>query len=276
MKNLNKNQNGITLIALVITIIVLIILAGVSINMIMGEGGLIEKTKQGALNYQAAAEQERKMLENLLPGGNGDGNDDGDQGGEIDLAAQKNIAKDTSNVTWDPSKSGGKAQLDLGEVVNLLMKKTAALANGVSEATVNTYTVYDYEDTYITSIVWSNTEPTAAQKGAYGQIAMTSSSALGRYQDGTTNQLIVSDVPIYIWYDAGTIYMWSSNSTITMHPHSERMFQGMKNLTNISALSHFVPDSVESARFMFKDTKISDFSVCNDWNLKKVKYNQLI
>ena len=38
MKNLIKTkQNGITLIALVVTIIVLIILAGVSINLVFGQ-----------------------------------------------------------------------------------------------------------------------------------------------------------------------------------------------------------------------------------------------
>ena len=35
-----KNQKGITLIALVITIIVLLILAGVSISMISGDDGI--------------------------------------------------------------------------------------------------------------------------------------------------------------------------------------------------------------------------------------------
>jgi len=41
-KNL-KNQKGITLIALVITIIILLILAGISIQTLMGENGIINK-----------------------------------------------------------------------------------------------------------------------------------------------------------------------------------------------------------------------------------------
>lgn len=36
MKNIRKQENGITLIALVVTIIVLLILAGVSISMLTG------------------------------------------------------------------------------------------------------------------------------------------------------------------------------------------------------------------------------------------------
>ena len=44
MKEQKKNNaNGITLVALVITIIVLLILAGVSISLIAGENGILSK-----------------------------------------------------------------------------------------------------------------------------------------------------------------------------------------------------------------------------------------
>ena len=40
-----RNEKGITLVALVVTIIVLIILAGVSINLLVGQDGLISRAK---------------------------------------------------------------------------------------------------------------------------------------------------------------------------------------------------------------------------------------
>lgn len=43
-----KNQNGVTLIALVITIIVLLILAGVSIAMLTGDNGLLTKARKAS------------------------------------------------------------------------------------------------------------------------------------------------------------------------------------------------------------------------------------
>ncbi len=44
MKNINRNStNGITLIALVITIVVLIILSGISIATLTGNNGLLTK-----------------------------------------------------------------------------------------------------------------------------------------------------------------------------------------------------------------------------------------
>ncbi len=54
-----KKERGITLIALVITIIVLIILAGISINLLLGENGIITKAKKGKGDYQEASLREK-------------------------------------------------------------------------------------------------------------------------------------------------------------------------------------------------------------------------
>ena len=43
-----KNQKGITLVALVITIIVLLILAGVSIAMLTGDNGVLKKASESS------------------------------------------------------------------------------------------------------------------------------------------------------------------------------------------------------------------------------------
>ena len=66
MKKLNNDKkDGITLISLVVTIVVLLILAGVSINTVLGDGGIIKKAKEAA--EKTAAAQEKEMIErNLL------------------------------------------------------------------------------------------------------------------------------------------------------------------------------------------------------------------
>ena len=58
-----KTQNGITLIALVVSIIVLIILAGVSIAMLVGDNGIITQA-QRAKEYQLNAESTESKLWN--------------------------------------------------------------------------------------------------------------------------------------------------------------------------------------------------------------------
>lgn len=53
-----RKQKGITLIALVITIIVLLILAGVSINLVVGEGGILGKAQNAVSASRAGSVKE--------------------------------------------------------------------------------------------------------------------------------------------------------------------------------------------------------------------------
>ncbi len=53
-----KNKSGITLIALVVTIVVLLILAGVSISMLTGENGIIKQAQDAKEKNEIAEEKE--------------------------------------------------------------------------------------------------------------------------------------------------------------------------------------------------------------------------
>ena len=57
-------QNGITLIALVITIIVLLILAGVALSIVFN-GGLIDKSQNAVDSYGYASKNEADKLNDL-------------------------------------------------------------------------------------------------------------------------------------------------------------------------------------------------------------------
>ena len=65
-KEIRKENQGITLVALVITIIVLLILAGVGISALTGENGLIEKARQAAEGYNQASRGEVDTINSLL------------------------------------------------------------------------------------------------------------------------------------------------------------------------------------------------------------------
>lgn len=62
MKNL-KNENAITLIALVITIIVLLILAGVSMAMLTGDNGTLIRANEAKEKMEVAQKDEQTDLE---------------------------------------------------------------------------------------------------------------------------------------------------------------------------------------------------------------------
>lgn len=60
-----KGQKGITLVALVITVVVMLILAGVAIAAVVDGDGLFNKTRDAAQTYTNSANDENAMLENL-------------------------------------------------------------------------------------------------------------------------------------------------------------------------------------------------------------------
>lgn len=60
-----ERNKGITLISLVVTIIILIILAGISINMILGENGILTMAKKAKENMELAMAEEQEKLEEL-------------------------------------------------------------------------------------------------------------------------------------------------------------------------------------------------------------------
>ena len=84
-----KTKNGITLIALVITIIVLLILAGVCIATITGENGLLERTriaKEKTDQAQAKENNELSNYENVID--------------EVTTNSNRDAVKINGNILW--------------------------------------------------------------------------------------------------------------------------------------------------------------------------------
>ncbi len=65
MNKLKRQNEGITLIALVVTIVILIILASISVNLVFKEDGLIDKAKQAKDMQINAQEQEDHTLNEI-------------------------------------------------------------------------------------------------------------------------------------------------------------------------------------------------------------------
>ena len=61
-----KNKKGITLVALVVTIVVLLILAGVSINLVLGNNGIIAKAKEAQRKSAEASQNDLKGMNGLV------------------------------------------------------------------------------------------------------------------------------------------------------------------------------------------------------------------
>ena len=81
-KLFSHHSSGITLVALVVTIVVLLILAGVTITSLLGDDGIITKAQQAADSMNQAIQNEQSELNalieelNSIMAGNGVGGDD--------------------------------------------------------------------------------------------------------------------------------------------------------------------------------------------------------
>ena len=76
---LKNNVKGITLIALVVTIIVLLILAGIALNLTIGENGLFTRAQNAANTWQLAEQNEQNAMNSLagwIDSVSGDSNSD--------------------------------------------------------------------------------------------------------------------------------------------------------------------------------------------------------
>ena len=61
-----KSKKGITIVALVVTIVVLLILAGVSINLVLGNNGIIAKAKDAETKSAEASQNDLKGMNGLV------------------------------------------------------------------------------------------------------------------------------------------------------------------------------------------------------------------
>ena len=61
-----KKNKGITLVALVVTIVVLLILAGLSINLVLGDNGIIAKAQEAKTKQAEASQNDLKGMNSLI------------------------------------------------------------------------------------------------------------------------------------------------------------------------------------------------------------------
>ena len=64
-KKKSLQEKGITLIALVVTIIILLILAGVTLNIVLSDNGLFSKTREAVEKYKQAQREEEEAIREL-------------------------------------------------------------------------------------------------------------------------------------------------------------------------------------------------------------------
>ena len=107
MKTKIKQERGITLIALVITIVVLLILAGVSLNAIFSENGIIKRAKDAQNKMDQATQNDLDAINELNNWIDGkiNGSSGGNTTGGNDTPTEKPLITDSSLTSNDRTSS---------------------------------------------------------------------------------------------------------------------------------------------------------------------------
>ena len=112
-----SNQTGITLIALVVTIVVLLILAGVSINALFGDSGIINKAKDAQNKMDQAAENDQKginelsnWLDSKINGNSGGNTTGGNTTGGDDKPSTSELPSTSYTIPYYPDNTFTKVE----------------------------------------------------------------------------------------------------------------------------------------------------------------------
>lgn len=132
MKNFERNSNGITLIALVITIIVLLILAGVTIATLTGENGLLTRANESKTQTEIGEEKEQINLAIINARLNTSKYENTDSITAIDL----NNEFETSEVDAIAAKEKQRIKVTFGNGRRYIVKDNGEIAGPISQTAI--------------------------------------------------------------------------------------------------------------------------------------------
>lgn len=149
----NFREQGITLVALVVTIIVLLVLAGVTVSMVLNNNGIIERSKSAKQEYEVSSQKEQNSL-----------NEVGTYLESINSTPKAPF--DPANVTEIGTAVCSKE--DIGKtIVDKSTKEPVNVAYKMNSTTVNSTWKLLYKDSNYTYIIADNATGDVSLKSSY-------------------------------------------------------------------------------------------------------------
>ena len=252
--NNKRTQKGITLIALVVTIVVLLILAGVSLNAIFSENGLINRAKD-------AQNKMNQATQNDLIGLN-----------ELD----KLISSLTDKTTEETVPK--IAMFDTGKKVRDKMHNLMSEGTISKDSKYNCNVSIDAIEKYngvpdLTKLTEANIVSLGESSFPIYMWAEKSGKTEIRNPVGMKGLTAEGDNDSSKKVETGKIYWWSESDSVYLNPDSSQMFAGLPYLTNIDGLKDMKTDYVVDMSDMFFSigTQLSNIDALSGWNTSKVE-----
>ena len=184
-----KNNKGITLVALVVTIVVLLILAGVSINLVLGNNGIIAKAKDAETKSAEASQNDLKGMNGLVSemegalagnGSNGSGSGNGNTGSGNNFVTKNTEVTYPDGKVWIPE--GFKISKDSASTVQggvVIEDK-----DGNQFVWVPVATLADYKRTWYTGVSTLSSYSEALPEDEKTSVERYKGFYIGRYEAG--------------------------------------------------------------------------------------------
>ena len=185
-----KSKKGITLVALVVTTVVLLILAGASINLVLGDNGIIDKAKEAQRKSAEATQNDligmnelAQQLGEKINGSTGSGSGNGGTGGKTEPETVPYLPSDDFHYDTSTSVDTGLVIKDASgnEYVWVVVPRTTAVykTTGLGKTT---FTDADY-----TSIENDLKEYTKTYRGSisYSDVYYPDDKNVGWFADAT-------------------------------------------------------------------------------------------
>ena len=249
--NNKRTQKGITLIALVVTIVVLLILAGVSLNAIFSENGIINRAKDAQNKMNQATQNDMTGLNEL----------------------DKLISSLTDKTTEEAVPK--IAMFDTGKKVrdkmyNLMPEGTISKFSYSCNVSIDAIEKYNGVPD-LTKMTESNIVSLRESNFPIYMWAEKSGKTEIRTINGETNLTEENEYNKRV--ETGKIYWWSESDSVYLNSDSAQMFAGLPYLTNIDGLKDMKTDYVVNMSNMFYSlgTQLSNIDALSGWNTSKVE-----
>jgi len=215
-ENNMKNNKGITLVALVVTIVVLLILATVSINLVLGDNGIVKKAQDAKTKSAEASENDLKGMNSLVSEMEGALAGNGGAGGSgTDTKVPAEATAETAPYFPDNTFTKKEGTIDTGLVIQdasgneyvwVVVPRTTAVyaTTGLGKTTftdtdytrietdlknyTSTYSVTSYSDTWAAdtdNVGWlTSDEYTELKNKMLKSVYLNGGFYVGRYEAG--------------------------------------------------------------------------------------------
>ena len=206
-----SNQTGITLIALVVTIVVLLILAGVSINALFGDNGIIEKAKDAQNRMNNAQESDLnalndldKWIDNQVNGTAGGGTTGGDANPSTTPKISTLVGKVVDKNTKTEDAYGNKITIPKG--FKILEHNPTSSTGAVTYNYTNSEETGEHIPAVQDGIVIEDTQTeTVGNQFVWVPVGIiknkdntTSTITLGRYEFDSSTGALKSNTPVQV------------------------------------------------------------------------------